>query len=487
MAVATQGSRVALVTWTVITSFLFVAATIVAVTFYVEADRVSKQADSTRARYSEIIAETAIQSADVEAAKAARQDETSGLNPSMTVIDVLLEQRRQLASMVGGVGSGDSRPALQAARDAIAQAAEKATPSVANLPSDNLVDVVKVLGSAVQARQTEVDNLKKELDDARAALKQKVDETGAQIAAMNEAMAGVRAEQAAAMQTAQTVTQTKDERITSLQQDAEGTLRQVQELRQQKQVETADLSRQLEAARRDLDRVSNRLNDIRLDVGVPMMRSPDGRVIRLPGDNIAFIDLGYGDQITPGLTFEVYDRIEGVPAPGADEAGGLPEGKASLEVIRVGATSSECRIVRRAAGTAMTEGDLIANVVYDRNVKYRFHVYGNFDLDRDGRFTAEEGRRDAEVVKRLITQWGGQVVDLINVDTDFVVLGREPIVPVLTASDRDDPIERARFDAAVAAARQYDEIKAQAIALRIPVLNQNRFLHMTGYFEQSAR
>jgi hypothetical protein len=32
-------------------------------------------------------------------------------------------------------------------------------------------------------------------------------------------------------------------------------------------------------------------------------------------------------------------------------------------------------------------------------------------------------------VKRLVTQWGGEVVPEINVDTDFVVLGAEPQVP----------------------------------------------------------
>ena len=33
---------------------------------------------------------------------------------------------------------------------------------------------------------------------------------------------------------------------------------------------------------------------------------------------------------------------------------------------------------------------------------------------------------DAEVIKRLVTAWGGQVVDQLNVDTDFLVIGKVP-------------------------------------------------------------
>jgi hypothetical protein len=76
-------------------------------------------------------------------------------------------------------------------------------------------------------------------------------------------------------------------------------------------------------------------------------------------------------------------------------------GKASIEVVRVGNTTSECRITRTSRGATLSEGDLIANLVYDKNTKYNFLVYGNFDLDRNGVATPQ----DAEVIKRLITQW----------------------------------------------------------------------------------
>jgi hypothetical protein len=91
------------------------------------------------------------------------------------------------------------------------------------------------------------------------------------------------------------------------------------------------------------------------------------------------------------------------------------------------------------------------------------------------------------VIKRLISQWGGQVVPDINVDTDFVVLDAEPQIPTLTREEREDPVQKAIYDRAVAEAEAYANISAKARDYRIPILNQNRFLYMIGYFELSRR
>ena len=41
----------------------------------------------------------------------------------------------------------------------------------------------------------------------------------------------------------------------------------------------------------------------------------------------------------------------------------------------------------------------------------------------------------AEVIRRLITQWGGTVVNEVNVNTDFVIMGREPKVDAKPPAD----------------------------------------------------
>ena len=75
----------------------------------------------------------------------------------------------------------------------------------------------------------------------------------------------------------------------------------------------------------------------------------------------------------------------------------------------------------------------------------------------------------------------------INVETDFVVLGAEPQIPTLTREEREDPVQKAIYDRAVAEAEAYANISAKARDYRIPILNQNRFLYMIGYYELSKR
>ena len=195
-----------------------------------------------------------------------------------------------------------------------------------------------------------------------------------------------------------------------------------------------------------------------------------------------YIDLGQGDQVIPGMTFEVYDRFTRIPQlPAGDEKDAKLQGKASIEVVKVGAASSEAIITRQTRGETLREGDLISNLIYDRNTKFNFVVHGNFDLDGDKVASAS----DAEIIKRLITQWGGRVVDQVNADTDFVVIGKEP--EVKTLSENPTPVEIAENQRQQAERKAYDELLTKAGELNIPILNQNRFLYLIGYFNQAGR
>jgi hypothetical protein len=292
----------------------------------------------------------------------------------------------------------------------------------------------------------------------------------------------LRQEKDAALQQVQQITQQQGESFASTAGDLRKQLQTAQDQINQVNSQNADLGAQVKKLNVELDKTRQKLNDIRVDPTKAVTQQVDGHIVRVPGNNLCFIDLGAGDQITPGLTFEVYDKNEGVPPPGdptTDE--NLPIGKASIEVIRVGPSTSECRITRQSAGAELNEGDLLVNLVYDKNTKYNFLVYGDFDLAQTGAATP----KDADIIKRLITQWGGNVVSEINVDTDFVVLGKEPVIP--DRPKEDDPIAKAKYDAAVAASESYAEISAKARAYRIPILNQNRFLYLVGYYDQAKR
>ena len=220
---------------------------------------------------------------------------------------------------------------------------------------------------------------------------------------------------------------------------------------------------------------------MRIDANAAEIQHPSGLIARIPTQTTVYIDIGQAQSVTPGLTFEVYDQQKGIPALGKNTPEGeLPIGKASIEVIRVYPSSSECRVTKLQPGQQIYQGDLIKNLVFDPNTKYKFVVFGNFDLTNSGNAT----NADAEVIKRLVTQWGGQLVDKVTADTDFVVIGKEPVVPNVSSDDV------AGADNALRAKQELDkylEVQSQASKLSIPILNQNRFLYFTGYFDQATR
>ena len=123
-----QGSRAALVVWTVITSFLFIVATIFAIYFYVDADSSCKAAANQSKKYNDVVREAELAGADVAALNEATQNDPA-LNPAMTAMQVALTQRDNLARKVAGPTAADqpnsAAAATSAANTAVARAAER--------------------------------------------------------------------------------------------------------------------------------------------------------------------------------------------------------------------------------------------------------------------------------------------------------------------------------------------------------------------------
>src|SRR5690606_39257777 len=131
-------------------------------------------------------------------------------------------------------------------------------------------------------------------------------------------------------------------------------------------------------------------------------------------------------------------------------------------------------------------GDVIANLVYDPKMKFTFFVFGDFDLDGSGQPTLTDRRR----IDGMITAWGGQVVTTnandpkaLSAEVDFLVLGAEPVLPY-EALDKTDPVAIENYNRALAKFVTYQNLTAEAKRLSIPVLNQNRFLTMVGYYQR---
>ncbi|HEY7115340.1 MAG TPA: hypothetical protein VH475_02075, partial [Tepidisphaeraceae bacterium] len=248
------------------------------------------------------------------------------------------------------------------------------------------------------------------------------------------------------------------------------------------QVEEQTSQRNLQTAQAQIKQRDQRLAIFRPSAKDAIVRNVDATITQVAPDSICYINLGFGDHVTPGLTFEVYDRLDGVPKMNDSDVD-LPKGKASIEIISVGQNSSQCRVLRTQLGTQLQQGDVCANLVYDRNTKLTFYVYGKFDMDNNGVATEPE----AEVVKNIITRWGGKIADRLSVDVDCVVMGKEPTVPLYSPEELQQPIQKAKYDEAKAALDAYDKVHNDAVSLYVPIMNQTRFLYYTGYFDASKR
>lgn len=192
-------------------------------------------------------------------------------------------------------------------------------------------------------------------------------------------------------------------------------------------------------------------------------RKSDGVILTaVPGDDVVYIDLGNKDRLVLGMQFAVY------PAEGIIPADGVA--KAQIEVVAIGESASECKIVRVTRNHAILQGDTVANPVYDRNRPQSFVIAGDFDLNRDG----QADPAGFEAVKAMVEEWGGKIENDPTALTDFVVLGR---TPVRAASAGTAQTEEQR----------YNKIRDTANSLSIPILTQEVFLNFLGFSNRYAQ
>jgi uncharacterized protein YeeX (DUF496 family) len=240
--------------------------------------------------------------------------------------------------------------------------------------------------------------------------------------------------------------------------------------------ENDELGQEVQRLQARINEFEKILQDIRVRATDPDLLV-DGRVIDVSGSNDEiYINRGRDDRIVLGMTFEVYDDAGSI-RPDA-ETGTVPRGKASLQVIRVGDTTSVCKVTRSVPGRPVVRNNVIANSIYDPDYQFKFLVHGKFDVDGDGRPSEAE----AEYLRRLVTEWGGSVVyaEQLPGDLDFLVLGEEPPMPPPL---RDDATE---YEIRVYLQRRqakelYDRLFRQAREAQIPVVNANRFFVLIGH------
>ena len=268
---------------------------------------------------------------------------------------------------------------------------------------------------------------------------------------------------------------------------------------------------------------------------------PDGKIILVDNEaKIVHINIGSDEHVYPGLTFQVYDRGTSVKVDGI--------GKAEIQVFNVEKHYSVARIlpalnykvtmsdlyqeftdpevtaqimltlekpykernkdfeeifangspnklrILNNLSEAHEQGknispiilnDIIANLIWDSSKVNVFVISGDFDLDGNGNYDYNAIQR----ITALVDKWGGRVDDAISIDTDFLVLGQMPQITEKPTPEEQqlDPTSLQTYEASLKRLNQYNYIQERAQALWIPIFKYERFLHFIGYKTQASQ
>ncbi|MBU0617314.1 MAG: hypothetical protein KKI02_06340, partial [Planctomycetes bacterium] len=354
---------------------------------------------------------------------------------------------KQVAEACPAVNEGDS---LLAALSSLHEDASKLRDENAALTAE-----LKVTQQAKQDAEDNLQTVREEFETQVAELQEEFDQVARQ-----------SAEQLTA----------KDEQFARQQAEAEAIGEELSRANVAQQ--TADRNHEIEVHRlkEDLTTLQDQIQVLKLGGFDPyeILTKADGRVLRaIPGSDVIYINLGEKDRIKPGLTFEVFSPTA------AGERDGF-RGKASVEVAAVMDTTAECLVTRAVRGRPIVEGDVVVNIAYERNRLPKFVVRGEFDLNYD----AQNDWDGLEKVTAIIQAWGGQVVDSVDENTDFLVVGTGPQVPELLTERPVSDVIRDLTDSRLDRLTAYERDIEQARTLYIPIITQSQFLFLTGYSGQ---
>ncbi|MBN1553471.1 MAG: hypothetical protein JXA11_01905 [Phycisphaerae bacterium] len=198
-----------------------------------------------------------------------------------------------------------------------------------------------------------------------------------------------------------------------------------------------------------------------------VVNKADGQIEKIARNaGICYVNLGKKDDVQPGMTLAVYSK-KGVKKENI---------KGSLVVTNVSENFSECKIVREDKNAPIVVGDDVANIAYHPVRKHVFVVKGLFDLHGTGNASAT----GADQVKDIIRKAGGVVEEEVGYQTDYIVLGEEPTKPTEPEDDAPNSVQLA-YQKQMERYQEYTKLRNEAAALRIPILNTNRFILLTGY------
>ncbi len=441
---------------------LFLLATAAAVLLWVQADNLRSRNRQLEDNYRR--AATVQELSNPSPAVREMLSEYDRSPQRMTVLTQQASRIEELGALITGARSGFA--AAKAAADQLAQ-------DLGTTLGRGLVTEAREMHQELARRWSELDDLRAQNADLAEKLRQK-DESIAELTASFTAQIDRLKADMAALE--EKIKQTHEEFVAEQQRAR----KELEDRRAELSMEIASKNqriRQLETdmAAKDetIERLRGELDKKRGGGADVATRQADGKLLEVSDrQDVCYVNLGTRDRVVPGLTFTVY------PPTGIPESG---EGKAKIVVTNVRDTISECRIVERTGSDPVISGDLVANVAYDPQRTFVFVVDGQFDLRGRGEVSSE----DVKEVKLLIQQYGGQIADQVDVRTDFVVLGTEPVRPERPSENAPETV-RAVYEARRREFNRYQETLEAAKNMHVPILNTNRFLALIGYSNKAS-
>lgn len=449
---------------------LFITATVLAIIFYVKSEEYRTQSDLAKADLEKIVNSSERSSLDKIVGKP--ESDTSMLGTMQKVVNDLYERivgQKPGEDIPATVKFNDISMRINLTQGALGDDLNVVTGSegIALLPTiEELKQKLENARSQVADFGILNDNLQTDLDNATAQLEAAKVKYLADLAQAETLVDDIR-------NRFDSLRQTMDDSTTEQVEQFKDKLEQAQEQLRLQQLDIKNTTDELAETDTLLQNALVKLEAIKPKPDREVQAyQPDAQIVRVDLQNeIVYLDAGINDHVYRGLTFAIYDRNKPVSEDG--------EGKAEIEVFQVSDRVSAARFVKYNKNNPVVMGDIVANLIWDRNSTNRFVVVGEFDYNHDGRIDDDGAQRITELIER----WRGVVTDDITVDTDFVVLGTQPkVLPRPTEEEIDiDPMAQQRYEISLGAANAYDNMLKKANNLGIPVFNQKRFLYLIGY------
>jgi hypothetical protein len=447
---SSTGPLVSLVVFVILTVLSLVAA----IYFYTEADKASAERATAVRELAKVINDEQRGRESIQSLESAAQAQ------GQTLVEHLLQRHAALATVVSGDAAADAtsaRTALGLGESDTAKQALDGARRDAEESASKLADQVR----ASEAVAAQAEATRAEADAANKAADEKVAQLTASIAPYRESTERAMEE----------IAELKNELVQAREQAQSEFANQLAE----EQAKQATLVAANQNLSERVQVLQQQLEQFRIKPSDPALLA-DGTVVDLgTTKDQVFISLGLRDHVRPGMTFEVYPDAAAILYDAKTDR--QSPGKASIEITKVGDTTSTARVTRQRKGNAIQRGDVLANAIYSPSYKYKFLVHGAFDVDADGR----SGQAEADYIRGKIQEWGGIVVegDELTPDVDFVVLGTPPSRVMAKPLGEDS----AGYNAYLESKRAYDAYEgllASARAAQVPVLNWNRFQILTG-------